>query len=279
MIKHNLPMSEYQREPGVSVSRLKMMQRSPAYAKLAPSKPTPAKDFGTAVHCAVLEPEMLSKRYGIDPESPESGYPAGWRNRKDYKMLRAYEMEQGYDGLLTRREMSNLDWIVRNVERHEIGKQLHALPGHREVSVFAEDQTHVGLVRKCRPDWWIPSARTIVDVKTAVDHRAGPFSRACKTYGYHMGAAYYLDTASEELGVENYVFLVVNAEEPFEVSAYTLDSDSIEQGRREYQFELDRFARCVKADHWPDGSGQIEEIRLPEYAINYHNDGDADLWQ
>ena len=117
----------------------------------------------------------------------------------------------------------------------------------------------------------------IVDIKTCRDHRPGPFARACKQYGYHLSAAYYLDTANQVLDVEHYVFLAVNAEAPFEIAAYTLDRDSIEQGRKEYREALARYADCKRRDDWPGGSGRIEEIRLPEYAIDF-NLGDGDVW-
>lgn len=264
----DLPMIDYRAASGVSATTLKNMQRSAAYARLSPSKDSEAKAWGSAVHTAVLEPAMLKVRYGIDPEHPDGGYPSGWRNTKDYKAQRA-ALSIGREGLLTHEEWDDLARIVESVSSHEIGAQLYDVEGFREVSIFAPD-AETGLTRKIRPDWLIPSAQMIVDVKTCRDHRPGAFARACKQYGYHLSAAYYLDTANEVLPVEHFVLLAINAEAPFEVEAYTLDRDSIEQGRKEYREALARYAACKRADDWPGGSGKIQEIRIPDWSIDYY---------
>lgn len=272
MIQYDLPMSAYRAHPGVSASDLKNLKRSAAYAKLRPSKPTAAKDWGTAVHTAILEPDKLAERYGQDPEKPGvGGYPGGWRNTTDYKARCAEQMAKGYVGLLTAQELLGLAAIAAQVRRHEIGKLLHEIPGHREASVFVGDEaTELGC--KLRPDWLSVESRTVVDVKSAEDHTAGPFSRACERYDYHISAAFYLDKLGEALGIENYPFLVVNSEPPYEVEVYTLDEDSIEQGRHEYRRLLNRYAECLRSDSWPMGSGVIQEIRLPQWAITFQEE-------
>mgnify|MGYP003509777999 FL=1 len=272
MLMHDMPMDAYRKWDGVSASDLKNIGRSPAYAKLRPSISTESLEFGTAVHTAVLEPEQLVKRYRLDPMSPKGGYPAGWRNTNDYKTQRGQLLaETGVLGLMTAAEFDGLSQIAENVARNEIGAKLHDLGGTRESSLFVNDGD---VRRKCRPDWLIPAARMIVDVKTAQDWRAQAFSRACLRYSYHLSAAYYIDTFElyETVEVEHYVFLVVASDAPYEVASYTLDRDSIEKGRKEYRIALREWARCSKSDEWPGGSAKIEEIRIPEFSINYHMD-------
>ena len=278
MLIHEMPMDAYRRWDAVSASDLKNMQRSAAYARLCPSKESAALDWGSAVHTAVLEPELLVRRYRIDPESPKGGYPAGWRNSTAYKEAKAAQLDQpGVIGLLTPEQFGGLEEIAEHVASNEIGGKLHDLPGMREASLFTDDREH-GLGRKCRPDWLIPKANMIVDVKTAQDWRAQGFARACLRYGYHMSAAYYIDTFAldGEIEIEHYVFLVVASDAPYEVATYTLDRDSIEQGRADYRRALSRWATCAASDLWPGGSTKIEEIRIPEFGINYYqNEEDA----
>lgn len=270
MLIQDMPMTDYRQAPGVSASDLKNMQRSPAYARLRPTVTSAALDWGSAVHCAVLEPHALHERYVADPESPKGGYPAGWRNTNDYKARRAEVLARpGIIGLLTAEEMDGLQTIAERVRANKIGETLHALTGYREASVMVDDPLR-GLVRKCRPDWLVPDARMIVDVKTTADHRPDAFARSCFRYGYHMSAAYYLDSVSIEVDVEHYVFLVVASDAPYEVASYTLDRDSIEQGRADYKVALDAWKRCADSACWPGGSDEITEIRIPDYAINYH---------
>lgn len=278
MLIENMPMADYRAHEGVSSTDLKNMQRSPAYAYLRPNKGSDAKAWGSAVHTAILEPHLLHTRYALDPEHPEKGgYPAGWRNTKDYNAQVA-ELRDGYEGVLTADEFADLDNIAKRVAEHEIGAQLHELDGMREASIFQPDE-ETGLIRKVRPDWLIPSARMIVDVKTCRDHRPSGFARACKSYGYHISAAYYLDTADCEMPVEHFVLLAINSEAPFEIAAYTLDRDSIEQGRKEYREALARYVDCAKRGEWPGGSGRIEEIRIPDWSIDYYKSEGEDLWR
>lgn len=264
----NLPMDVYRAAEGVSASDLKNMQRSPAFARMRGKASTPAQEWGTAVHTAILEPDELDKRYAVDPPQPDDFTGKKWRATTAYREARDAEVNRpGIEGVLSADQREDLAQIQRRVAANKIGAQLHALDGMREASVFAwEDE----LWRKCRPDWFIPAARMIVDVKTAQDHRAGPFARACHRYGYHTSAAYYFDVMeSAGILVEHYVFLVVSADAPFEVATYTLDDDSIEQGRFEYRRALAEWRDCENLGQWPGGSNEIEEIRLPAYAIDY----------
>lgn len=277
MLIEEMPMNAYREWDAVSASDLKSFRRSPAYAHMRPELASEALDWGTAVHTAVLEPHMLSRRYAVDPESPKGGYPAGWRNTSEYKARKNELLSApGVVGLLTREQSEGLQRIVENVSRNDVGKLLHELPGTRESSLFVQDP-ELALNRKVRPDWLIPKARMIVDVKTARDWRDGPFARACSQYGYHISDAYYRDTFAiyGDLEIEHYVYLVIASDAPYEVASYTLDHDSIEQGRAEYRKALEGWARCRETGVWPGGTDKIREIRLPEFAINYYQEDEG----
>ena len=59
----DLPNEEYHRCDGVSNSMLSDMARSPAHfqaARRRQREETPAMAIGTAIHCAVLEPERFA---------------------------------------------------------------------------------------------------------------------------------------------------------------------------------------------------------------------------
>ena len=264
-----LEMDDYRAMEGVSASDLKNMQRSPAFAHMRGAVSTPAQEWGTAIHTAILEPEDLHKRYALDPEQPADNDAKNWRATKLYKEMRA-AAEAGSDGFLTAQQFADLEWIQKRVKENKIGASLHEIGGVREASFFAWDE-EFGLWRKCRPDWYIAEAHMAVDVKSAADHLPGPFARASARYGYHITAAWYIDTM-EMAGhsVDHYPFLVVNSAAPFEPATYTLDQDSIEQGRFEYRRALAEWRDCAELGKWPCGSNEIQELRLPEYAITYH---------
>ena len=272
-IVHNMSMRDYRAAEAIAASDLSAMRRSPAYALLRQgieSVPTPAMKWGTAVHTAVLEPEHFDARYAEDPQCPErGGYPSGWRNTKAYKSAKGEIMGSGKD-ILTPGQMHDCKVIAENVRCHRIGRLIESVKTGAECSVFAKDEQH-NLYRKIRPDLLCEAAHTVVDLKTSADVVPEAFRRSVLKFGYHRSAAYYLDTlAIAGLSYDHYVFLVVASDAPFEVRAYTLDEDSIEQGRHEYRELLEQYAQCSALDSWPLGPEEIEELRIPEYAINYH---------
>lgn len=267
-----LSMAAYRAVNGVSASDLKNLQRSPAYAHMRYHVTTPAMEWGTAIHTAILEPETLDARYRLDPESPKGGYPAGWRRSNAYNAAKDEALsEPGVEGVLTSAQFQDLGQIQKRVLETEIGSVLTELEGMREASGFLYDEDF-GFWRKVRPDYLIPAANMVIDVKSSKDHRPGPFARACNTYGYMLSDAYYRDTltAALDFDVDHYVYLVVNSDAPFEIAAYTLDEDSVEQGRHDYKRGLAEWRECEETGRWPGGSHNLQEIRLPEYAITYH---------
>ena len=270
-IVHGMSMEDYRAAEAVSASDLKNLKRSPAYAKLSGKTTTPAQAWGTAVHTAILEPDELDKRYRIDPIQPPDNEAKNWRATKVYKEALAAILADGeVEGVLTPDEFEALEQIRENVARDPIGSKLHAIAGGNEVSVFSE-LDDLGFV-KCRPDRLLPAAKMVVDVKTARSHLPRPFARACSDYDYHLSAALYLDALNCHGIYDHYVFLVVASDAPYEVRSYTLDADSIEQGRHEYRQLLRQWRGYEAANDWGTGGGAIEELRLPEYRITYHNE-------
>lgn len=270
-IHHGVPAHVYHNAEAVSASALDDMERSPAYARaqqLTYRAPTAAMEWGTAVHCAVLEPDQLTKRYTDDPQHPDGGYPQGWRNTKVYREKKAELIADGF-GLLTPEQIDHLDIIQQNIASNSVSKLIARAQGGAEVSVYADDPMF-RLWRKCRPDLLVPDAGMVVDLKVSADISPHGFARACSSYNYHRRAAFYLDTLNMASDTKwaHYLFLVVASDLPYEVRAYTLDEDSVELGREEYLRLLEQYAECREAGAWPLGGDTIEEVRLPQYRFN-----------
>ena len=263
---------------------LKNLSRSPAYARMRISQPsveTDAMRLGSAVHCAVLETDDFDHRYDVAPAKPvedrkegEGPYPRGWSNTKVYKE-RVEEMRKTGKVILKADEME----LCRNIQASVHANQwwidrVFGGDWMAEASVFADDGP---LVRKVRPDLISIEEGTIIDLKTCADPRPGPFARACVNFGYHISAAYYLDTINmvSVSDFDRYLFVAVAKDAPFEMRIYELDADSLEQGRHEYQDLLVQWMRCAQRDQWPTGPVLCESLRLPGYAINYMLDEDG----
>jgi hypothetical protein len=62
-----VPAEEYYSMPGISITRLKTIGRSPLHYQyeLANPKQSAAMTLGTAAHCAVLEPHLYESRFAV----------------------------------------------------------------------------------------------------------------------------------------------------------------------------------------------------------------------
>jgi hypothetical protein len=267
----HVSMDDYRAWGEVSNSDLKNMKRSPAFAHYRRSHPFESKAtaFGTAVHTAVLEPHLLDQQYQLEPQQPADNAAKVWRSTKAYKEARAEMIASG--GLtLTMDEFDSCHWIRDNVAKDPIGEMIAATAGGTEWSVKGEG-------RKIRPDVLCPTANSIVDLKTSSFSSRFSFAKQAYDLGYYMGAPYYLDCMGMEEnqpGVfDHYVFLVIPTDQPHEVYTYTLDSDSMEQGRHDYRRLLAQWRECEANSIWPAGPGAIQEIRIPQYGIDFHMEG------
>ena len=71
---------EYHKGPGLSSSDLKLLARSPLHYKTAKAfhpEETNAMRLGTAVHCAILEPDRIDVEYVLAPEGIDRRTKAG----------------------------------------------------------------------------------------------------------------------------------------------------------------------------------------------------------
>jgi len=153
--------ADYHADPAISASHLHAVANSPYHywsRFLAPDRPpsvqTAAMKLGSLTHCAVLEPDELSSRYGICLP----------RNTKAGKEMAA-EMEAGGIEAVTNTDMEQALAMAASVRSHQAAAAL-LRDGKAEQS-FWWDDIQTGLRCKCRPDWY--NGTTIVDLKTTTD--------------------------------------------------------------------------------------------------------------
>ena len=264
----HIPEETYHREwEALNASTLGYLKRSPLYCKWRMEHPdvgTPATDFGSAVHTAVLEPETFSERYILEPQCPPEYKPRGWHNRTEYKEAKADLHERGFK-LLSQKDLDGCRTITDRIydTPGEIREILAAKSG-TEVSYVADVR---GVRRKVRPDIEVADASMVVDLKTSRCALPGPFERSIYQYGYHRSKDFYLDTMNHVTGVfEHYLFLVVENTPPYEVALYDLDPAATALGAREV-VELEAlYRKCMDSGEWPGYPTHIQTIGVPNWA-------------
>ena len=252
-----------------NVSRLKALKQTPAHClemmQNPPVKKSAALRDGSALHCAILEPERFESSYRVDPESPKGGYPSGWRNTNDYKGQVAQLRSEG---------ITPLPLDIRD-RCHFVRDRIYGEPSHAcdllseqsgaEVS-YAVDDAETGLRCKIRNDLEVKSAGIICDLKKT-ESIAG-FEKQVWDLSYYLSVPHYMDLMETfEPGVWNcHVFLAIELKPPYEFHTVSLRPEALDFARRERARLMETAEECQRTGEWPGYCRSVEYLDLPAYA-------------
>lgn len=257
----NVPANEYHRWPAASQSLLKIMRdRSPAHARwqmLNPTEPTPAMQFGTALHMAVLQPELFDQEYVVAPDV-DRRTKAGRAVWED--LLETYDA----DSILKADEMQRIQAMRESIMANPTARAL--IDGERELSALWNDKD-TGVLCKARFDVVNRRAGAIVDLKTTNDASPSKFPRSIYDYGYYIQAAHYLAGAlTLGLDVDLFAIVAIEKEPPYAVAVYQIEDQALVAGEDELRQLLSTYARCQETGEWPAYGDQAVRITLPRWA-------------
>ena len=261
----NISNDDYHASDGVSKSGLSLILKSPAhyaarYIHGEPEEPTPAMEFGTAFHAAVLEPYMFASDWAVQPD-------VNRRTKAGKEKWEKFLSENEGKHLLKHDDMTTIENMREAVLSHPAASRL-LTGGSPELSIYWNDRAY-NVLCKCRPDYLLADSMIAVDLKTCVDASYDGFSKACANFGYHIQAAFYMDGISSifERQCKAFVFIAVEKKPPYAVAVYTLDRESVDYGRMEYREAIARYAECLRNNTWPGYDSQVKEISLPRWAV------------
>lgn len=254
--------SNYWTHPGVSQSQLRDFARSPMHyharhvARTAEVAETAAMRFGTALHTAVLEPDVYASRY----------VTRTWDARtKEGKAARDAATARGLIAL-DDDDADKIASMVASLTAHPLASRILASRTHVEHPIAWECPT-TGAACKGRPDAHvtIDGRSALVDVKTTEDASPASFARSIATYAYHIQAAHYLAGWCEVMApVDAFVFIAIEKSAPYAVGVYELSESTLATGDERRIDLLTRLAECRTADRWPGYEAQT--IDLPAWA-------------
>jgi hypothetical protein len=258
----------YHADQALGHSRLLKVLRSPEHYKDSienPMEPTAAMAFGTAVHAAVLEPELFDSQFGVMPKFDR-------RTKEGKEAAAKFESENLGKTMITEDDLNAIATIKNSIAQH-IGAATKLKNGAAELSGFWTD-VDSGVNCKIRPDWLIQDENGnvigILDVKTTKDASLDGFSKAIANFGYDVQAAWYQEGAKQILGKElPFYFLCVETSAPYNVALYKSSSELIEVGRKKMRAGLEIFKWCTDTKQWPgyQPTGEEEEISLPRWSV------------
>jgi len=201
-------------------------------------------DLGSAVHAAVLEPELFDDKFVVMPSDIK---------RKAGKAWEAFKAEHGHKTILSAAMAEKTKKMTAAIfDTHSD----YFTGGLAEVSYFKRHES--GVVIKARIDYEIDDLS--VDLKTTKDADPVRFGASAVNYGYNIQRALYLEVT----GLREMVFVCVESEPPFLTSGpFLFDEDLKELAYLQMQKALNDMSECQELDYWPgyNSGPQILEAR------------------
>lgn len=265
-IHENISNEDYHRSAGISCTGLKKIAKSPALFKVGGGGQTAAMAMGSAVHAAILEPELFASQYVTLAKGKD-------RRSSEYKGL---VEAHGESNVLVSADAYQIGAMQDAVKANPKARQwLYEEPGRNELSVYAKDP-ETGIAVRCRFDRLLDRGFS-PDLKTTTDASIDGFSRIIDKFGYAFQAAFYLDVYRWATGetLDGFGFIAVEKTAPYHVMCYRLGDESIQIGRSQYREALIKYAECLDSGIWPgyDGCDDENVIELPYYAFNKFEEG------
>lgn len=259
MKKIKMSMEEYHKQAAIGSSSIRtLITRSPAHYlwdKTNPSESTPTQVFRSAIHSAILEPELFERDMIVKPEF------AGTGSRKA-----ADEWHLANHGkiILKREQHDCVVGILEAIKSHPLASKIVGA-GRAEESIFWTD-IFTGIECKARFDF-LHEGQFVVDVKTTLDASYVAFKKDIANHGYHIQAAHYLESARHAFGeqYDKFLILAVEVEPPYCISLFLIDENSIAEGRALRLMALKKLVTCIKTGIFPGYCQQIINIDLPTW--------------
>jgi len=213
-----------------------------------PREPTDAQSFGSLAHAAVLERASFESLYHPYPEVPES-LAKQYKNplaTKAYAelLLEAKEKEAGKT-FMKRETWDNLLALADSVFSMKAARLLLEAHGETELTGLFE-HPRVPVRMRFRSDKIAMDYGADVSLKTTRDASYDGWEREVSKWGYHLGAALYLD-GHQTLGrqMDQHVMICVESSPPWCCAVYRMREDALNDGSSILLARAERWRRYL----------------------------------
>lgn len=217
-------------------------------------------DFGSAVHCLVLEPDNAPHKIVVCPFGD-------WR-KTEAKEQRADAHHNGQIPLLQddydeAERMAKAIWL--QLERSEVGEDIQKGGKAERVAIWHEE----GVTCRARMDWLSDDCSLILDLKTTGGiAEPDAWARGCLPQGGDIQAAMYVRGISKifpDLAIPQFVFAVFESDPPYAGSLVSLDPAYMALADEKVCEALDIWQKCMASGRWPGYPSRIAYAAPPAY--------------
>lgn len=254
----------YHAGPGISKSGLwTIAQQSPMHYRFPADRDEEStqavanKDFGTAAHIAILQPELFEKQVYRGPSDRRGNK---WTDAVEFCKIEGKTLlvADAYDNVMAMRDTVHADpWINKVITG---GKPMIEASGY-----WIDKET--GELCRCRPDLYREDLGLILDLKSAANAHPDAFARSVVNYGYHSQEAFYTE-GWQSLGkpVSAFAFLAWEKKKPFAFGVYELPPSIVDEGRAVMRKALNTYQECKKANRWPAYGEGVQELSFKRWS-------------
>lgn len=268
-IYYGMSNEAYHADEAIGSTSIKAISVSPANLYFNPFKGSRAAKIGTAIHAALLEPEVFRRDFILNDAITSRASAA-------YKELAATVNEEF---IFIGSEVETINRMIEASKLNEGFMDYMNTPGKSEVSMFTTCP-ETGLKLKCRFDRLSEYLSYPLDVKSCRDASERGFSQAFGQLHYHVQAAFYLYVLKLVTGrdLNQFCFFAQENKPPYRNCMYYIGEDSLELGRRTMMSALHKLKACVDGEI-PKTEGIVlasTEINVPNYLFD--NDEDEEVF-
>jgi hypothetical protein len=278
----------YHAGPGVSSSILRAGTDTDAHMRAQmdqPPKITNPMELGSAIHAAILEPDVFFEKYiQLSKENSDFRLKAS-KEAKD-EAIKANKIPLRFDDYETVKICVDRVWASQTANKLLSG-HLKELAGYanEDIEIEIEENNEkkteiIPLLRKYKTDCYAKKIGALVDIKSCDTASYYLFRKRYEDNGNHQQAAYHVDvhndcvaklfehmtteemTASEFQYVDSFINIALETSAPYGVAIFGLGGDDLEIGRKEINPIKKRFAKCLKTGIWEAYPDTVQELNL-----------------
>jgi len=226
-------------------------------------KPSDAMSLGTALHFAVLQPDLFATEVVTAPSDINRRTNAG---KAEWA---AFELSSAGKTIIDADDYATCLAMADAIRGHSKARAALESDGPTEYAIRWRDGGNGVWVRNLI-DKLYPAKELLINLKTAADPSPAGFAKAVANFGYHRSSAMYVQGAREALGYADpqELFVVVGKDAPHEVACYVLDDAALQLGARQNAADmLDLAQRRASGDWSSRHAGLIETVALAPWAL------------
>jgi hypothetical protein len=261
---HDITDEEYFAAEGLNNSYLwRLISKTPAHAQVD-FEQTEAMTLGSAVHLAVLQPELAAEKV---IQGPKDRRGKAWKEALE-------EADAGGAILLVEKDfhtcMTMRDKVWQNPALASILGGSGAI--YEQAAFFEYRGIRCKMKLDCAKD-------VLIDLKTSADASPRGFSQSVATYGYHQQDASYTHGWNKAAGtnIDTFLFLVIEKSLPFAPAIYELDAPARAEGWASYNAAIDLHLECQEKQHFHGYAAEKVLLSLPPYAFKHTDPREIDL--